>query len=141
MRRYTPLFLLLLTGCSWTNDFDLKKSVEVFKPYKIDIQQGNAVTQEMVAKLKPGMTPAQVRFALGTPLVVDPFRTNRWDYVYRMEKAGKLMETRRITVVFEDDKLKGIEGDVTALPERPKPESAKTTDNGPAQATQPTEKP
>lgn len=141
MRRYTPLFLLLLTGCSWTNDFDLKKSVEVFKPYKIDIQQGNAVTQEMVAKLKPGMTPAQVRFALGTPLVVDPFRINRWDYVYRMEKAGQLMETRRITVVFEDDKLKGIEGDVSALPERPKPESAKPAEAAPAQATQPAEKP
>lgn len=139
MRRYTPLFLLLLTGCSWTNDFDLKKSVEVFRPYKIDIQQGNAVTQEMVAKLKPGMTPAQVRFALGTPLVVDPFRANRWDYVYRMEKAGSLTETRRITVVFEDDKLKGIEGDVTALPEQAKPESAKPAEAAPA--PQPAEKP
>ena len=132
--RYIPLFFLLpLTACSWTNDFDLKRSVEVFKPYKIDIQQGNAVTQDMIAKLKLGMTPSQVRFALGTPLVVDPFRANRWDYVYRLEKDGKLIETRRITAVFEEDKLKGIEGDVTPLPELPKAE--------PAPAPQPAEKP
>ncbi|HXF65751.1 MAG TPA: outer membrane protein assembly factor BamE, partial [Burkholderiales bacterium] len=59
-------------------------------PYKMDIQQGNVVTQEMISKLRPGMTRSQVRFALGTPLVVDPFRTNRWDYVYLYEKAGRL---------------------------------------------------
>ncbi len=139
--RYTPLFLLLLTGCSWTNDFDLKKPIEALKPYKIDIQQGNVVTQDMIAKLKPGMTPAQVRFALGTPLVVDPFRTNRWDYVYRLERAGTLLETRRITVVFEEDKLKGIEGDVTPLPELPKAEPAPAPESSPLPATQAAEKP
>jgi len=91
-------------------------------PYKIDIQQGNSISQEMVAKLKPGMTPSQVRFVLGTPLLVDPFRSNRWDYVYRLVKEGRLVEHRRITVVFENDKLKSIEGDVVAAaaPE-PKP--------------------
>jgi outer membrane protein assembly factor BamE len=44
----------------------------------------------MLDKLKPGMTPAQVRFILGTPLVVDPFHKDRWDYVYRLERGGKL---------------------------------------------------
>ncbi len=81
-------------------------------PYKADIQQGNAISQDMLARLKPGMTPSQVRFVLGTPLLVDPFRNNRWDYVYRLEKGGRLIESRRVTVVFENDKLKGIEGDV-----------------------------
>ena len=123
--RHALLVALLLTGCSWTDGFDLKRSVEVLKPYKVDIQQGNVVTQDMIAKLKPGMTPSQVRFVLGTPLLVDPFRNNRWDYVYRLEKGGKLQETRRITVVFEDDKLKGIEGDVAALPEPSKGEPSK----------------
>lgn len=137
--RYSPILALLLCGCSWTEGFDLKKPIEVLRPYKIDIQQGNVVTQEMIVKLKPGMTPSQVRFVLGTPLVVDPFRNNRWDYVYRLEKGGALQETRRITVVFEDEKLKGIEGDVTALPQLPKAEAAKATENSPA--VQPAEKP
>jgi outer membrane protein assembly factor BamE len=81
-------------------------------PHKIDIQQGNYVTQDMVAKLKPGMSKSQVRFALGTPLVVDPFRTDRWDYVYVLQKGGKVVEQRRIVVVFQDDKLVRIDGNV-----------------------------
>lgn len=108
----TPAFALflsafLVSGCSWTNP------IKRMGAYKIDIQQGNAVTSEMLAKLKPGMTPSQVRFVLGTPLVVDPFHSNRWDYVYQLELAGTLKESRRVTVIFEDDRLKGIEGDVT----------------------------
>ena len=86
-------------------------------PYKMDIQQGNVVTQEMVAKLKPGMTPSQVRFILGTPLVVDAFHKDRWDYVYRFSKRGTLQEHRRIVIVFQDDKLARIEGDV--VPAKP----------------------
>lgn len=83
-------------------------------PYRMDIQQGNVITQEMLAKLKPGMTANQVRFILGTPLVVDAFHKDRWDYVYRLEKRGKLVEHRRIVVVFKDDQLARIEGDVVA---------------------------
>jgi len=82
------------------------------KPYKIDVQQGNYVTQEMVAKLRPGMTRSQVRFALGTPLIVDPFRNDRWDYFYMMHKAGQLTEQRVVTIVFRGDELLRIEGDV-----------------------------
>ncbi len=84
------------------------------KPYKIDIQQGNYVTQDMVAKLKPGMTRSQVRFALGTPLIVDPFRNDRWDYFYMMHKAGELTEQRVVTAIFRGDELLRIEGDVIA---------------------------
>lgn len=122
--RFTPLFVsavlaLLLGGCgSWSNPVDR------ITPYKLDIQQGNVVTQEMLARLKPGMTPSQVRFVLGTPLLVDPFHANRWDYVYRYAKAGKLTEQRRVTIVFENDALKGIEGDVVAAsPAEPTAES------------------
>jgi outer membrane protein assembly factor BamE len=82
------------------------------KPYRIDIQQGNVVTQEMISKVQPGMTRGQVRFALGTPLVADIFHPDRWDYVYQYHKAGELREQRRIVVVFKDDKLVRIEGDV-----------------------------
>jgi outer membrane protein assembly factor BamE len=101
--------LFLMTGCgSWSNPIDR------ISPHRIEIQQGNAITQDMLDKLKPGMTPSQVRFILGTPLVVDPFHKNRWDYVYRLVRGGKVAEQRRITVIFEDDKLKALEGDVTA---------------------------
>ena len=85
--------------------------------HKIDIQQGNAVTQEMVAKLQPGMTRSQVRFVLGTPLLVDPFRADRWDYFYSYMKGGAVIEQRRLIVYFKEDKLDRMEGDV--IPAKP----------------------
>lgn len=99
---------LLLQGCS---NIPILPGL---KPYKIDIQQGNYVTQDMIAKLQPGMSRSQVRFALGTPLIVDPFRTDRWDYVYTLAKGGVLTEQRTVTVVFRGDVLDRIEGDVAA---------------------------
>ena len=57
-------------------------------PYRIDIQQGNFVSQEMVAQLKPGMSKDQVRFVLGTPLLADIFHGDRWDYVYWRQAPG-----------------------------------------------------
>lgn len=96
----TLLVLLLLAGCS---------SVPSLL-YKIEIQQGNVITQEMVNKLKPGMTRSQVRFALGSPLISDAFHDNRWDYVYRLEQKGRLVEQRKLTVFFEDDKLVRTDG-------------------------------
>jgi outer membrane protein assembly factor BamE len=106
MRKIIVLMLLVLGGCSSV------PTIPTLGAYKMDIQQGNYVTQEMVAKLKPGMTRAQVRFILGTPLVVDMFRTDRWDYVYIFQKAGKVTEQRKLTVIFADDKLLRVEGDV-----------------------------
>ena len=105
MRIFLIFSALLLAGCS-------SGSMVPIKPYKIDVQQGNYVTQEMVAKLRPGMTRSQVRFALGTPLIVDPFRSDRWDYFYMMHKAGQLSEQRVVTVIFRGDELLRIEGDV-----------------------------
>jgi len=91
--------------------------------HRIDIQQGNVVTQEMVEKLRPGMTRQQVRFVLGTPPLVDPFHVDRWDYVYYYNKAGKVIEHRRLILLFEADTLKRIEGDVIpgAVGTAPKP--------------------
>lgn len=105
------LILALLAGCgSWSNPLDR------IKPHKIDIPQGNVLKQDMLDKLKPGMTPSQVRFILGTPLIVDSFRSNRWDYVYRLEQEGRLVENRRVTVIFENDRLKELQGDIVAAP-------------------------
>lgn len=111
MRLSLWFILVLLAGCgSWSNPIDR------IKPHKIDIPQGNVMTQDMLDKLKPGMTRSQVRFILGTPLIVDPFRVNRWDYVFRLEKEGKLIETRRVAVIFENDRLKSLQGDVLPRP-------------------------
>jgi outer membrane protein assembly factor BamE len=109
MRLSFLLLLTLLAGCS-----SGLSPLERLKPHKIDIQQGNALTQQMLDKLKLGMTQSQVRFILGTPLLVDPFHVDRWDYVYRLEKEGKVQESRRVTVIFENQLLKALQGDVTA---------------------------
>ncbi len=82
--------------------------------YKIDIQQGNVISQEAVAKLKPGMTKSQVRFALGTPLLVDVFHQDRWDYIYSIQRGGAERQQRHLSLFFADDKLSRIEGDVQA---------------------------
>jgi outer membrane protein assembly factor BamE len=105
---------LLAGGCSQVSQLP---AIPALTPYRMDVQQGNVVTQEMVEKLRPGMTPSQVRFILGTPLVVDAFHKDRWDYVYRFSKRGTLQESRRIVIVFQDDKLARIEGDV--VPAKP----------------------
>lgn len=81
--------------------------------YKIDVQQGNVVTQEMLAQLQPGMDKAKVKYIMGTPLVVDVFHQSRWDYLFTMQKRGGEREQRRVSLYFTDDKLDHIEGDVT----------------------------
>lgn len=95
--------LLALAGCS-TKNIPLS-------PHRIDVQQGNALEQEAVDKLKTGMTRSQVRFLLGTPLLIDPFHTNRWDYVYNYRTSGKLTEKKRLMLIFEGDVLARIEGE------------------------------
>lgn len=100
---------LLLAGCSSTPDITSRLS-----PYRIDVRQGNYVTQDMVAKLKPGMSRDQVRFALGTPLVADMFHADRWDYVYRFQPGRGETQLRRLVVFFEEGKLVRVGGDVVA---------------------------
>ena len=89
-------------------------------PYKMDIQQGNFVTQETVSQLKPGMTKDQVRIVLGTPLLNDIFHSERWDYVYWREDAAGKREQRKLAVFFEDGKLARLDGDIVAAKEEPK---------------------
>jgi len=84
-------------------------------PYKMDIQQGNYVSQDMVSQLKPGMTREQVRYILGTPLVTDIFHKDRWDYVYWHEAANGKREKRHVTLFFSpDERLQRITGDVVS---------------------------
>jgi len=80
--------------------------------YKLDVQQGNVVTQESASKLKKGMTKSEVRQLLGTPLLMDPFHGNRWDYFFSTEVRGKLVERNKLSLFFENDKLVSLTGDI-----------------------------
>jgi len=106
------LFLAtVLSGCS--------SVPRIVNEYKIDVQQGNVLTQEMVSQLKPGLTKDQVRFILGTPVLTDVFHSSRWDYVYRLQKGNTgAVEVRKFTAFFDaSDKLVRVAGDVTAAQE------------------------
>jgi len=80
--------------------------------YKMDVAQGNEVNQEMIDQLRPGMTQSQVRYVMGTPLLVDTFNQERWDYVYQMIQDDQTTEKRRVTLYFDNSLLMKIEGDL-----------------------------
>ena len=108
LRALAALAALLLASCS-----SVGLPTPSFRPYRMEIQQGNFVSQEMVSQLKLGMSKEQVRFVLGTPLITDTFHADRWDYVFRRQRVNSSeLEHRKIAVFFEEGKLKRIEGDV-----------------------------
>ena len=82
--------------------------------YRLDVQQGNLINQESVSKLKKGMTKSEVRQVLGTPLLMDAFHGNRWDYYFSTEKNGRSTDHTRFSVFFDNDKLVSLTGDIKA---------------------------
>ena len=91
------------------------------RPYRIDIQQGNVVSAEQYAQLKVGMTRDQVRFLLGTPLLMDVFHNKRWDYHYRLDiGATREVTSRGLSLFFgDDDKLVQIAADEAFRAQQP----------------------
>ncbi len=112
----TNLFLcltfLFIQGCSNNSSIFSKDNLPLV--HRIDIQQGNVITQDMLAKLKLGMEKKKVRFIMGTPLITDTFHNDRWDYIYTYQDGRGQREQRRVTLFFEDDRLSQIDGDVVA---------------------------
>ena len=110
MRLILPLVLSLLSllagACSYV------PRIPGVTPYRMEIQQGNFVTQDMVSQLKPGMSKEQVRFILGTPMVNDIFHPDRWDYVFWRETSKGTREQRKLTVLFDKGQLARLDGDV-----------------------------
>ncbi len=115
-KRITPLILfLLLAGCSaprmpsmsWLPSKDKLPFV-----HKIDVQQGNVVTQDMLAQLRRGMDKKKVTFIMGAPIVQDTFNADRWDYIFTNKPGGERAERRLVTLYFADDKLDAVGGDV-----------------------------
>ena len=78
-------------------------------PYRIDIVQGNVVTREQAALVKPGMSRTQVRDALGSPMVTDLFHADRWDYIFTIRRPGTEPQRRSVVVLFDGDAMKSIE--------------------------------
>lgn len=79
--------------------------------YRIDVEQGNLVEQDMVDQLQPGMSRRQVRFILGTPLVEDPFNPSRWDYPYVIRNGTRVIREAQMSVYFDGDRLVDVTGD------------------------------
>lgn len=98
-------------------------------PYRADVQQGNWITAEQVTQLEPGMSRAQVRFVLGTPVLQDALHANRWDYTYYNKPGYGEEELRQFTVWFDGDLLTRWEGDV-----QPDRQPFERTDTGAAES-------
>jgi outer membrane protein assembly factor BamE len=101
------LGLLMLAGCGNVSSFRFPGV------YRLDIPQGNIITQDMVDQLRPGLTKRQVNFILGTPLIRDTFDQDRWDYVYSYQPGGGERVQERLVVFFEDGALVSFGGDFT----------------------------
>lgn len=94
------MLLLPLTAC---------ESFDFPGVYRIEVPQGNVYDQEMIDQLEIGMSPSQVRFILGTPLIKDTFNPDRWDYTYRVQKGSDISNVQRMALYFADEKLARID--------------------------------
>lgn len=104
LRIATASLVFLLGACS---------SLEFPGVYRLSIDQGNIIKQEMVDQLEIGMSRSQVEYVMGTPLIRDTFSPNRWDYVYTLNKDGKPAERHQLSAYFEGDTLVRIVTNVT----------------------------
>ncbi|MDO8286353.1 MAG: outer membrane protein assembly factor BamE [Rhodoferax sp.] len=99
-----------LAGCS-SFDGASNRVAGIISPYRIDVVQGNVVTREQLAILKPGMQRGQVRDILGTALLTSVFHADRWDYVFTLKQQGAQPQSRKVTVFFKNDVLERTEAD------------------------------
>jgi outer membrane protein assembly factor BamE len=104
----------MLTGCTSLQSSD--NVLGFITPYRVEVVQGNVITREQLALVKPGMSRAQVRDVLGSPLLTDIFHADRWDYVFTIRRQGAEPQLRRIVARFDGEALKSIDagGDLPA---------------------------
>lgn len=104
------------SGCASLQSSD--NFLGVITPYRVEVVQGNVVTKEQAALVKPGMTRAQVRDILGSPLLADAFHADRWDYVFTIRRQGTEPQLRRIVARFDGDSLKSLDASAELPAER-----------------------
>ena len=92
--------------------------------YRINVEQGNVVTEEMVEQLRPGLNRRQVRYIMGTPLIEDSFHEDRWDYRYLLRNGNELLSETQLTLWFEEDELVRVEGPDAPNWDKPQPEAS-----------------
>jgi len=97
----------LLAGCQSLQSSD--NFLGLITPYRVEIVQGNVVTKEQADAIKPGMSRAQVRDILGSPLLTDPFHQSRWDYAFTIQRQGAAPQHRNVVVLFDGEALKSID--------------------------------
>lgn len=109
MHRLAPALasLLAVGGCASLQSSD--SFLGVITPYRIEIVQGNVVTKEQADAVKVGMSRAQVRDILGSPLLTDPFHADRWDYLFTIKRPGAQPQRRSLVARFEGDRLAALE--------------------------------
>ena len=107
------LLALVVTGLAGCSSFDSASArvASIVSPYTVDIVQGNVVTREQIALIKPGMPRAQVRDILGTALVASVFHADRWDYVFTLKQKGKVTQSRKVTLFFKGEVLDHVDAD------------------------------
>jgi outer membrane protein assembly factor BamE len=99
--------VMALAGCQSLQSSE--NFLGVVTPYRLEIVQGNVITREQAALVKPGQTRAQVRDALGSPLLADAFHADRWDYVFTIRRQGAQPQLRRVVVFFKADALTSMD--------------------------------
>lgn len=112
----TPVWAAALAACLLSACVTQKADsfLGIITPYKVEVVQGNVVTQEMAARLSNGLTREQVRNALGSPLLTDVFHADRWDYMFTIRRQGAQPQQRSVTIFFEADRVSKFEA--TDLP-------------------------
>jgi outer membrane protein assembly factor BamE len=103
VRPFAITILFLIAGCH---------HLSFPKVANVTVQQGNVITQEMIDRLKPGMTRRQVAFVMGEPVLRDPFNPDRWDYVYSVEVGNVVYQQLRMSLFFDSDSLARFSGDM-----------------------------
>jgi outer membrane protein assembly factor BamE len=91
---------ITLSGCSYLH------------VHRMDIEQGNYITPEMVSKIHPGMTQSQVKEIVGDPILANVFDKNRIDYVYTFKPGNGEMTEKYITLIFRNGHLSTISGNM-----------------------------
>ena len=125
-----------LSGCSSFRYNSPETLFGLLEPYKVDVVQGNVVTQEVMSQIQPGLGRMQVKEILGTPLLADPFHADRWDYVFTIRRQGVADQQRRVSIFFKQDAVERFdtqplpsERDFVAAIDKPLPDDRKAPRN------------
>ena len=129
-------FLAFSVGACSLSQLKLPE-LKIPRVYKLSVQQGNVITQEMVDRLKPGMTRNQVEFVMGKPVLGDPFNDDQWVYIYTLEVPDYFNQVFKMVLAFEGDTLATISGDY--IPQEADAESDAAVDEGANETSDETE--